>query len=51
MGLGGDNSWGARPLEQYQLPADEAYEYTYTIRPINNDSVENLIKESKIVME
>jgi hypothetical protein len=23
MGVGGTNSWGARPLDQYMLPAQE----------------------------
>lgn len=32
-GLGGDNSWGAQPLEEYRLK-DKAYEYSYVIRPI-----------------
>jgi beta-galactosidase len=33
-GLGGDDSWGAVPHEQYRLEAD-SYEYGYIIRPIN----------------
>jgi beta-galactosidase len=32
-GLGGDDSWGAVPHEQYRLEAD-TYEYGYVIRPI-----------------
>ena len=33
MGVGGDNSWGARPLKKYTLqPAD--YQYTFIILPI-----------------
>lgn len=32
MGLGGDNSWGAMPLDQYQIPANQAYTYTYTMQ-------------------
>lgn len=34
MGVGGDNSWGARPLDPYQIPADQPYTYTYTLKPI-----------------
>jgi beta-galactosidase len=30
MGVGGDNSWGARPHEQYTLPAGE-YEFSFII--------------------
>lgn len=33
MGVGGNNSWGARPLKQYRIPARE-YEYEFVIRPI-----------------
>ncbi|MEG1297233.1 MAG: glycoside hydrolase family 2 TIM barrel-domain containing protein [Niameybacter sp.] len=32
MGLGGDNSWGAKPLVQYQIPANQEYTYTYTMQ-------------------
>ncbi|MBQ8492796.1 MAG: DUF4981 domain-containing protein [Alistipes sp.] len=33
-GLGGDNSWGMSPHDQYRLTGDR-YEYGYIIRPIN----------------
>ena len=33
MGVGGDNSWGARPHPQYMIPARE-YSYSYLIRPL-----------------
>ena len=32
-GVGGDDSWGARPHPQYSLKYD-AYEYSYIIRPL-----------------
>ncbi len=32
MGVGGDNSWGAQPLDIYQIPAG-IYEYSFIIRP------------------
>lgn len=32
-GVGGDNSWGALPHEQYRLKAKE-YSYGYTIKPV-----------------
>ena len=33
MGVGGDNSWGARPLEKYRIkPGD--YTYSYLIQPV-----------------
>lgn len=33
MGLGGDNSWGALPHSQYQIPSGH-YHYGFTIEPI-----------------
>lgn len=33
MGVGGDNSWGARPLPQYRL-SESKFSYSYMIRPI-----------------
>ena len=34
MGVGGITSWGWWPLPQYQLPADRAYFYGFTIEPV-----------------
>lgn len=34
MGLGGENSWGAWPLPQYQLPADREYRYAFRLTPL-----------------
>jgi len=34
MGVGGENSWGAWPLRQYQLPADRAYRYAFDLVPV-----------------
>lgn len=31
MGVGGDNSWGARPHDQYQLKSGEVQRYTFKI--------------------
>ncbi|MEM6738021.1 MAG: glycoside hydrolase family 2 TIM barrel-domain containing protein [Bacteroidota bacterium] len=33
MGLGGDNSWGAMPLEEYQVKPED-YNFSFLIRPI-----------------
>lgn len=33
MGVAGDNSWGAKPYEQYTLPAQN-YEFNFTLEPI-----------------
>jgi beta-galactosidase len=32
-GVGGDNSWGALPHDQYRLLAKQ-YSYSYTLRPL-----------------
>ncbi len=37
MGVGGDNSWGARPHPQYMIPFGE-YSHSYLIRPLGKDS-------------
>ena len=34
MGVAGDNSWGARPEEMYQLPADKDYNLKFSIQGI-----------------
>ncbi|MDR1455404.1 MAG: DUF4981 domain-containing protein [Tannerella sp.] len=35
MGVGGDDSWGAKPLDKYRL-LDEVYSYTFLIKPAIN---------------
>lgn len=34
MGVGGENSWGHRPLEKYQIPADRIYQFSLTLEPV-----------------
>ncbi len=34
MGVGGDNSWGARPHAQYQLPPAD-YTFRFRMKPVN----------------
>lgn len=34
MGVGGDDSWGSRPLVQYKNPTNREYEYKFTISPV-----------------
>jgi len=36
MGVGGDNSWGARPHEKYRLPA-RPYSYSFVLKGIKAD--------------
>ena len=48
MGVGGDNSWGARPHPQYSLPAQE-YSYKFRLKPVTKR--EDLMAVSKIKFE
>ena len=50
MGLGGDNSWGAKPLPPYLNPSDRVYEYSYTLKPVSTDSIDASMQESKVVL-
>lgn len=34
MGIGGDDSWGSRPLVQYKNPTNRVYEYKFTVSPV-----------------
>ncbi|MBE9510775.1 MAG: DUF4981 domain-containing protein, partial [Bacteroidetes bacterium] len=45
MGVGGDNSWGARPHEKYRMKSQE-YSYTFRLSPFLKD--ENPVEKSKI---
>lgn len=38
MGVGGDDSWGARPKPEYTLHSNKDYIYRMVIRPINTES-------------
>ncbi|WP_205325455.1 glycoside hydrolase family 2 TIM barrel-domain containing protein [Glycomyces sp. YM15] len=33
-GVGGDNSWGAQPLDQYKLFPNREYAFTYRLKPL-----------------
>ena len=45
MGVGGDNSWGARIHKQYRL-LDKKYEYSFRVRPVvKEDDIPKLAKE------
>ncbi|WP_053219974.1 glycoside hydrolase family 2 TIM barrel-domain containing protein [Virgibacillus senegalensis] len=45
MGLGGDDSWGARPHPEFTLTADKTYNYSYRLKPISNE--QSAMEESK----
>ena len=46
MGVGGDNSWGAKPHKQYSIPAKK-YSYEYRISPVTVK--DNLMEKSGIL--
>ncbi|MCD7973243.1 MAG: DUF4981 domain-containing protein [Candidatus Azobacteroides sp.] len=37
QGVGGYDSWGARPIEAATIYADKEYEWSFTIIPVNNE--------------
>jgi beta-galactosidase len=37
MGIGGDNSWGARTHPEFTLYADKSYSYKFRLRPISSE--------------
>ena len=47
MGVGGDDSWGARPLKKYIIPARQ-YRYRYCLIPIN-DNEDHLIDLASVI--
>lgn len=46
-GLGGDDSWGARPQKEYTLSGQEVHEYSFYLVPVENGTAENCKKLSK----
>ncbi len=40
MGLGGDDSWGAKPHNPFLILPDQSYKYSYRIVPVNASSNE-----------
>ncbi|MCH7919509.1 MAG: hypothetical protein IIC50_16175 [Planctomycetes bacterium] len=50
-GVGGDNSWGARPHDEYTLKPQE-YRYAFCLRPLFGDgpSIEERVREPRAPM-
>ena len=45
QGVAGYNSWGARPEPAYTIPANQDYEWNFTLVPINNTkAIDNSVK-------
>ena len=49
-GLGGDNSWGARPQKEYTLNGQERHEYSFFMVPLVKGSTEKYIEMSKVLI-
>jgi beta-galactosidase len=48
-GVGGDDSWGARPMDAYTLPAKN-YNYSFRIRPFNGkDDLPHLVRQQLLI--
>lgn len=50
MGLGGDNSWGAKPFTAYLNPSDKTYEYSFTLKPVSTADVDASMQEYKKIL-
>ena len=48
MGLGGDNSWGARPHPEFTIKPDQAYHHAFRLSPI---TAAKAMKSSKRVFQ
>ncbi len=46
-GLAGDNSWGARPQEEYTLKSNEGHKYSFYLIPFQDSKLEDFIKTGK----
>ena len=38
QGVAGYNSWGARPLPEYSIPANQDYQWGFTLIPVKNEA-------------
>ncbi|WP_423128129.1 glycoside hydrolase family 2 TIM barrel-domain containing protein [Gaoshiqia sp. Z1-71] len=47
-GLGGDDSWGARPQRKYTMSGQETHTYSFFLVPFENGSVDQWINAGKI---
>ena len=40
MGIGGDDSWGAMPHQEFRIPSDKSYSYSFCLRPFSSKDVD-----------
>ncbi|WKD86965.1 Evolved beta-galactosidase subunit alpha [Polaribacter huanghezhanensis] len=43
-GLGGDDSWGAKPQEKYQLKRNKKYSYSFYLIPFTSGTIEKFVE-------
>lgn len=46
-GVGGDDSWGSRPQEKYQIKGDQAHNYSFYLVPFTDKGVSDAIETAK----
>lgn len=46
-GLAGDDSWGSRPMQKYQMTGENAHSYSFYLVPFKNGSKDAFIEWSK----
>ncbi|WP_242203589.1 glycoside hydrolase family 2 TIM barrel-domain containing protein [Aestuariivivens insulae] len=46
-GVGGDDSWGARPQKEYQMLGNKKHTYGFTLVPFENGDTNMFLKQSK----
>ncbi|HYX05566.1 MAG TPA: glycoside hydrolase family 2 TIM barrel-domain containing protein, partial [Bacteroidales bacterium] len=49
MGVGGDNSWGAKPHSEFMIFSDTSYRYSYRIVPVTKGSNDMEISKKEYV--
>ncbi|WP_422449137.1 glycoside hydrolase family 2 TIM barrel-domain containing protein [Thermoanaerobacterium sp. DL9XJH110] len=51
MGVGGDNSWGARPHPEFTLYADKPYSYSYRLKPVTAASSPMVLSKQTVTVD
>ena len=49
-GVGGDDSWSAKPQEKYQIKGNTKHVYSFYLIPFENNNKEDFIKTSKVYL-
>jgi beta-galactosidase len=49
-GVAGDNSWGARPQQEYQIRGDKIQEYGFYLIPFASGKTSDLVQKAKVII-